>query len=198
MDGFEKQDLGGESLGFLGSTTPAESFVPPPPPEVKIRTFQSDLESMARGGGPQFQKVKAPGLLGLEDESRGERTEREEHGEKLNRTILLVVLVFALVGIVAVGVYLLYGFLSGGKSPQPGNAVSGGGLPVGNSSAADTEISLRIAGFSHESVFERSSSSIVMLYVPEVASDASLLQTFGQRLSGVLESVTSTTNLFEV
>ncbi|MDR3582308.1 MAG: hypothetical protein P4L67_03480 [Candidatus Pacebacteria bacterium] len=38
--------------------------VPPPPAEVKVRTMQSDLESMARSGGglPQFQSVSVAGL----------------------------------------------------------------------------------------------------------------------------------------
>jgi len=38
--------------------------VPPPPAEVKVRTMQSDLESMAKSGGglPQFQNVSVAGL----------------------------------------------------------------------------------------------------------------------------------------
>ncbi len=41
--------------------------VPPPPPEVKVRTLRSDLESMAKSGGaaPQFESVKAPSLVNL-------------------------------------------------------------------------------------------------------------------------------------
>ena len=46
--------------------------VPPPPAEVKVRTMQSDLESMAKSGGgsPQFQNVSVAGL----------RVEREAPG----------------------------------------------------------------------------------------------------------------------
>lgn len=38
--------------------------VPPPPPEVKVRTMKSDIESMAKSGGglPQFQNVTVAGL----------------------------------------------------------------------------------------------------------------------------------------
>jgi hypothetical protein len=38
--------------------------VPPPPAEVRVRTMQSDLESMAKSGGglPQFQNVSVAGL----------------------------------------------------------------------------------------------------------------------------------------
>ena len=36
---------------------------PPPPPEVKVRTMRSDLESMARSGGgaPRFENVAVVG-----------------------------------------------------------------------------------------------------------------------------------------
>jgi hypothetical protein len=39
---------------------------PPPPPEVKVRTMRSDLESMLKNGGglPQFQNVKVSGTSG--------------------------------------------------------------------------------------------------------------------------------------
>lgn len=38
--------------------------VPPPPPEVKVRTMKSDVESMQKSGGglPQFQNVTVAGL----------------------------------------------------------------------------------------------------------------------------------------
>ena len=37
---------------------------PPPPPEVKVRTMKSDIDSMAKSGGglPQFQGIKIPSL----------------------------------------------------------------------------------------------------------------------------------------
>ncbi len=49
------------------NTAPAFSNLAPPPPEVKLRTMKSDLESVARSGGglPQYQNIKAPNLANL-------------------------------------------------------------------------------------------------------------------------------------
>ena len=57
---------------FQGSVPGA----PPPPPEVKIRTMRSDLESMARSGGgaPQFQNVAIAGLAAQGGEAADQQT----------------------------------------------------------------------------------------------------------------------------
>lgn len=74
--------------------------VPPPPPEVKIRTLRSDLESMAQSGGssPQFRSVAVPGVSAAS----------EAAGEKKTKDILTAVLAVIAVGLVAAVGFLVY------------------------------------------------------------------------------------------
>ncbi len=85
--------------------------VPPPPPEVKVRTLRSDLESMAKSGGgaPQFQNVKAPSLANL---SNKEKTVEVKKSSNILATVIAILVAIALVLAIAYFAYQIF-FKSG-------------------------------------------------------------------------------------
>ena len=84
---------------------PETPAAPPPPPEVKIRTMHSDLESITKNGGglPRFENVKVEGLA---RGSGGEEVEKKKNTVMMAFTILAVVILIALAGYIAYTRYL--------------------------------------------------------------------------------------------
>jgi len=87
---------------------------PPPPPEVKVRTMRSDLESMARSGGgaPRFENVAVAGLAMENDATQqssvaGGVTESAASGSSKSLVGVIFVVIVALIAIAAVG-YVAY------------------------------------------------------------------------------------------
>ena len=78
---------------------------PPPPPEVKVRTMRSDLESMAASGGglPRFENVPVSGLS-LEKATVGGK--RDESSAKSHLATYMVII--AALAIVIGGIYIAY------------------------------------------------------------------------------------------
>ena len=105
---------------------------PPPPPEVKVRTMRSDLESMARSGGgaPRFENVAVAGLAVQNSEtSSPQATEAASSGSAISTTpsksIIgpVLVVIVALVALAVVG-YFAYTILSPSVSKTSSSATA--------------------------------------------------------------------------
>ena len=109
MDGL--LDKNNEQGQFTASDSLATA--PPPPPEVKIRTMRSDVESMAKTGGglPQFQNVKVSGLS--EEKPAASATVKTESKSNILLIALLIVVVAALI---VVGWFAYEKFFAGNAS----------------------------------------------------------------------------------
>jgi hypothetical protein len=97
MDSISGQNL--EQAQFQSGDVLANT-APPPPPEVKIRTMRSDIESMAKTGGglPQFQNVKVSNL------SAGQpSTSDVVKAESKSNILLIVLLILVVAALLVVG-----------------------------------------------------------------------------------------------
>lgn len=117
-----------------GAAAPIQN-VPPPPPEVRIRTMKSDLESIRQSGGgaPQFRTIRAPSLVF----ERAEAAKKSVESKKKTGKLWLIVI--PLVALVALGAaaYLAYGLFFGVKptsAPQPAQ------LPSAQTPSAQTPL----------------------------------------------------------
>lgn len=81
--------------------TNGETSAPPPPPEVKVRTMRSDLESMAKSGGglPRFQSVRVAGLSGGRTSGDAARPAAK------NTLMIALITIVALVALAVVGYF---------------------------------------------------------------------------------------------
>lgn len=119
-----------ESSNFQASVPGA----PPPPPEVKVRTMKSDLESMARSGGgaPSFQNVAVAGLgaqsTDASSQAAGISTVQANPAPGASSKSIIGPLLVVIVGIIALAVvgYFAYTVFSPSakQPPQPGAATS--------------------------------------------------------------------------
>jgi hypothetical protein len=80
---------------------------PPPPPEVKVRTMRSDLESMAKSGGglPHFQSVKVEGLSAKEASLS---VVSEQKGKSNAKAFLITVLITAVLLVLGYFAYVFF------------------------------------------------------------------------------------------
>ena len=91
------------TLNEVGNTGSLPS-APPPPPEVKVRTMHSDIESMAKSGGgmPRYQNVQISGLS-IEKAQGSART-----GAKKKSALTTAIAVLISLAIVIGGIYFAY------------------------------------------------------------------------------------------
>jgi len=103
---------------------------PPPPPEVKVRTMRSDLESMAKSGGgaPRFQNVAVAGLATQNEPSQaGEGAAQQSASAAPKKSLLgpILVVIVALVAVAVVGYFAYTIFHSSAPAQtQPSVATS--------------------------------------------------------------------------
>ena len=162
--------------------------VPPPPPEVRVRTFRSDVESMSQSGGmqAQFRNVPAP-VISKEGAAFAEAVTTNKV-----KIIVAVVVAIALTAGVAFFAYRLFfsGNSAGGLSPSP-TPPPAGGSPSAKPSGA--------ASFVHASVFKKPPDQVLALTLPsDSVGDASDLATFSQRIEGVLREAKASASFLEV
>lgn len=177
---------------------------PPPPPEVKVRTMRSDLESMAESGGgsPKFQTVKVAGLAVAQ-------------GKKKNAAIIALVTIAALAVLGLLG-YFAYQMFFLKPAPPATQTSSGqtGAVPVQGNAAQNTATmptptptstpaapvaapaASAPAPFIHASLFKTPADQTLILTLPAAsaagaASSAADLQTFNQKVSALLAAQAS-------
>ncbi len=172
----------------------------PSPPEVKVRTMQSDLESMARSGGgaPQFRTVKAPELPAAAV-AEGER-ESEKGAQPASFWFIVLVAVVAL-AVLAIVVYMAYSmFFSSEKntSAVPAPAVAENGYQTQPSAAETYTATQSSTNFTHVTFFSKPVAQILTLILSNTAQSASELQTFSQRFLRVFSGTKPTSTFFEV
>ena len=111
---------------------------PPPPPEVKVRTMKSDLESMARSGGgaPQFQNVAIAGLAAEGNEIAVSQPSVEEApatqeaaaqsapSKSMIGPILVIVVAIAALAVVGYFAYTIFYASGASQAPVSGVATS--------------------------------------------------------------------------
>jgi hypothetical protein len=110
---------------------------PPPPPEVKVRTMHSDLESMARSGGgaPQFENVAVAGLAAQQNQAAVSVTNATTPGQPQSAAVAggapaksiigaILVAVVAIVALAVVGYFAYTIFLSSPANKTPPSAVA--------------------------------------------------------------------------
>lgn len=186
----------GQSSG--GGLSPGS--VPAPPPEVKVRTFKSDVESMMQSGGgaPQYQNVRGPTAA-----VSGSRTEPEEREKSQTGTIIAIVIGILLLGGIA---YFAYRILSDNNAPQnPPSQVPSGNYgaqapPVTNPLGTITP-PLPSAGavFVHHSFFKKPADRLLELAVPApTTANTYDLATFSQRVRDLVGAPSAASSFFEI
>ncbi len=181
--------------GTRATTPEVIASVPPPPPEVKIRTMRSDLESMAKGGGslPHFETVKAPGLkiLSLEESKK----EAEKSSDKSFWLIASVIAVVVISGVIYFG-YQIF------KGQQGSPAPSGSVVPVPAAPSASTPANQEVLGptpeFVHSSFFKKPAEETLTFIAKSQAENTQELRTFGQKMFDVLAAAKKETKFIEI
>jgi hypothetical protein len=190
-----------ESIANTGSLPSA----PPPPPEVKIRTMRSDLESMAKSGGgmPHFQSVQVSGLA-------MERAAADANPQKKNQLLMAIVIFIGLLLLGGGGYLISRMFMGGGSAQQPNSQTpsqqpgtsptappqtSPSGAPTGVTTPSPSPTPVATTAFTHASFFKTAPDQmlVVTFPAPGVVQNATDLETFSQRINAALSS-TSTKN----
>jgi flagellar basal body-associated protein FliL len=176
------------------------SNVPPSPPEVKIRTMKSDLESMAQSGGgaPQYKTIRAPSLVFEREEAEKKPIVGEEKAGKF-WLIAVPIIALALLGIIA---YFAYGFFLGAApATQPSPATPAPAAQTPASQPPSTASIVPSVAQSH-SIFKKPADQILTLMINKNVTSAADLQTFSQRLTALIgganATATATSTFFEV
>lgn len=160
--------------------------VPPPPQEVKIRTFQSDLESIRKTGGsmPRFEEVKVPQL-----EVVAKKEREEKKSGILSKAIIVVIAIAALAG----AIYFFYGIFAGpGEQPATQSSSNSGGPTAAVPSVP------RAPDFVHYSLFTRLADEVLTFVSKPKAESAAELKTFSQRMQELLATAGKNANFIEV
>ncbi|MEK7508120.1 MAG: hypothetical protein AAB602_03505 [Patescibacteria group bacterium] len=163
--------------------------VPPAPPEVRVRTFQSDLLSMKESGSglPQFQKVIAPRL---------------PIGDDKNSVIPLVVsqkampflIAVVLIALAIIG-YLVYAIFFGGARQ---NETSQAPAQIENGGQIVEQSPVQSISFTHLAPFKKPVDQKIPLVLSQAVSSASDLQTYSQRFESALSKATLTAKFVEM
>lgn len=175
--------------------------VPPPSPEVMVRTMRSDIESLAKSGGgqPLPQTVKAPLLASAADENRRKEDEFRSEKSKTSWAAVLITLVSLI--IVAAVAYLAYNFFFAGVPAMPtGRQAVPATVPLQNNNGqVPGQTAARPGvGFSHATAFSKPVDRTLVLAFGSSAQNASELQTFSQRFLGIFSGTNTTSSFFEV
>jgi hypothetical protein len=187
---------------------------PPPPPEVKVRTMQADLATMAKSGGglPRFENVKVAGWTPERKRSAGIAGVFDRTRNRRNLTMLIVLA--AIVVLVIIG-YFIYASFSGGNSvntaippaTQSNNGSSGAVAqapttpsPSVPSQNAATSASAPTAPFTHVSLFTKPADQVLTLMLASggAVQSATDLLTFNQKLTTVLAQAKKGAALIEI
>lgn len=198
--------MGGENE--RGATEPAPN-IPEPPREVKIRTMQSDMESVVSSGGnplPKSVQVELPRRFLEEAQSVPEAgAPAGSLQPRKKRIIPLPLIALLVIGVaVAAGFFIYNLFYSGSASnlfglipqvpatPPPITALpsAGGQAAVGGGQAPP------IPAFKHQSFFRKPADGAVALAIHSTAQSAFDLQTYSQKLLSILPAAGA--GLFEV
>lgn len=161
----------------------AEFSGAPREPEVKVRTFASDLISLRESGGglPQFRAVKAPTLHAL-----GQPVEPPlsiSPHNKLAPFFIFGAIFFLLLGVVG---YLLYRILSSHGTP------TNLGLPGGNAEGTGA------AGFAHVSVFRTPAEQKISFTLGQDVAGGSSPEAYRSGLQDALGRASLSAKFFEV
>ncbi|MEK9180025.1 MAG: hypothetical protein AAB897_01265 [Patescibacteria group bacterium] len=188
-DGLRSQPREEQSVASESKAEETFSAVPPPPPEVKIRTMRSDVAEMTKSGGglPRFQTIKAPEIrraLG-----------RDSGGGSASRIdwfwiVVPLLAIFLIAGIV----YFAYLNFGGVEAPQAGTGGTSGVVPQ---SPQQPTVPTH-PQFVHNSLLDKPAEEILTFISPTSAESASQLQTFGQRLLAVLSGAKASSKFLEV
>lgn len=186
---------------------------PPPPPEVKVRTMRSDLESMTESGGglPKFQTVKVAGLAVTQE------------NKKKSAAVITLVIIAALAVLGLLGYFAYQMFFvkptsavapapSGqtGVVPAQGGVVQGGvtqggvvqtpaatptqtpaATPIPTPAAPAAPAASAPAPFIHASLFKTPADQTLILTLSAASAAGATastadLQTFNQKVSALL------------
>jgi len=188
-----------DTLGERGAGEPGageESSIPSSSLEVKIRTLESDLKSMAESGGSwsQSRSIAAP-IPSVSLNSNGDTA-------RARPTILLVI---GFIVLLIVAGFVLYYFvyplvvqekktslqqIETSKSPQEGALLR----PQEVSRQAESII----PSFGHSSFFRSASPEKLVLRLEGPAARASDLRTYTQKTTDLLLGARTTSTLFEI
>jgi hypothetical protein len=183
MDGIQNENQ--KEAAFSAS-------VPPPPPEVKIRTLESDIESITQSGGVATMPrlVKAPPIVDKTD--LGAKKAKPSSGAAGIIIAAVAFIVFAAAAFVA---YKYLSAIIGGNANPGSNSPSAATTTQTPAAPASASIS---STFVHRSAFRKPPDQTFMLSVVSAATNASELQTFYQRLNNLLSSASPTSTFFEI
>lgn len=174
-----------------------QSSIPSSSLEVKIRTLESDLKSMAESGGSwsQSRSVAAPIPSVSLDNNRDTATAKRPP----------VFLIIGFVLLLVVAGFVLYYFvyplvvqekktslqqIETNKSPQEGALASPGEI--------SRQAELITPSFGHSSFFQNTSSEKLVLRLEGPAASASDLRTYTQKTTDLLAGARTTSTLIEV
>lgn len=187
-------DTSSENSGFGAMAGPS---VPPPPPEVKIRTFESDTESMAQsgGGGPTPHLVKAPPFA----DKTEVQAKKAKPSSKATGVIIAAVAFIVLAAMAFVAYKFFLAIIGGNANPGSGSpaTTSATSMPVMPTTSAPAPTSVS-SNFIHQSAFREPPDQTLTLSVVSAAESASELQTFYQRLNNLLGAASPTSTFFEI
>ncbi len=198
------------------SPFPEVPSAPPPPPEVKVRTMRSDLESMAKSGGgpPSFRTVKVAGLA-----VKNNPVARAARAKKEKALIIALVAVAAAAAVACIGYLAYWVFFSGSVAPQPqpqqspqsgtgaGASAAQSNTAITNATSVVTSIPPAAQGASSAAAssaqgpsFKEPADQILTLVLRAggTVTSAADLQTFNQKLSALLTTVNKNSNFIEI
>ncbi|MBU6500392.1 MAG: hypothetical protein KGJ89_00995 [Patescibacteria group bacterium] len=185
------------SVGQSPNTEDSSPSIPEPPHEVRIRTMQSDIESMVASGGsgPRFKSVKVATVRPVQTEE----TNGPAGGIKKNSFLIPLITLIA-IGAIGAGAFLFYNILPppGGSTGAPATIQKQdqAGQPAQQQTGANQSVTA--AGSTiHQSFFKKSADKTLVLVIRSTAQSSFDLQTYSQKLLGILPS-TSTGGFFEV
>ncbi len=171
--------------GGIGDLGPA---APPSPPEVRVRTFRSDVESMAMsGGGPaEYRNVQAPAL------SSGGEEVRAEGEKKSNSALTLIIVLLAILLFAGVGYFAYQLFFKGSAPPTPPAAQ----LPFVPPPAPPQPSANAV--FTHASFFKKPADQLFALTINSTAQDPADLETVNQKILSSVAAANPTGNMLEI
>ena len=192
-----------EELGNNNSqnkeSTPSDSFanIPAPAAEIKIRTMQSDLASIAATGGgmPRFDKVVVEGLS-ISQVGGASSRQKKSNSALVIGTVLIVFLLLAALG------WFGYSIFMKGSSSASSNA----GQPSSQSATSSVQAYLQqtvvptASPFIHSSLFKTPADQTITFSLSDGSGvqTASDLQTYNQKVLGKLAAASNKAKFIEI
>ena len=189
-----------------GSPGPADlgPSVPPPPPEVKIRTLKSDLESMSESGGgqPQFKSVKAP-VIPIEKKPKSSGPRAKPLSIETGTFVVVLIAIVLLAAIAFFSYQLFFANKAPGLAPVslapvdlnanliPSQSSSTGPSQTPPANIADTS-------FVHKTYFKKPVDQFLTLTIKTEAQNATDLETFSQKIMSLIAAPGVTDGFLEI